>query len=291
MIDALPETIGRSCGENGLMQKPRPVDVLDLFGEDRAALLALLGDLDADDWQRPTACAGWTVRDVALHILGGDLANLSRRRDRFSGASPAPGESVLDFINRFNHDWVAATRRLSPPVICELLAVSGPPLFAYFGSLDLMALGGPIEWAGLAAAPVWLDVAREYTERWHHQQHIRDAVGRPGQTEPRFLQPVLSTFAHALPVAFRAVDAPLGTVVHVQIRGPAGGDWAVTREGNGWELGEGLPPSPAARVSLDQDAAWRLYTKGLPRAAAQAIAIDGDPALGSAVSRAVAIIA
>jgi hypothetical protein len=52
-----------------------------------------------------------------------------------------------------------------------------------------------------------LELAREYTERWLHQQHIRDAVGAPGQTDPRFLAPVLATFAHAFPVALRRVTA------------------------------------------------------------------------------------
>src|SRR6266852_4119801 len=75
----------------------------------------------------------------------------------------------------FNDDWVRAARRLSPHVMRDLLAAAGPLLFAYFASLDLAATGGPVSWAGPAPAPVWLDVAREYTERWHHQQHIRDA--------------------------------------------------------------------------------------------------------------------
>ena len=51
----------------------------------------------------------------------------------------------------------------------------------------------PIDWAGPEPAPIWLHVAREYTERWVHQQHIRDAVGRPGLNERRWLGPVLES--------------------------------------------------------------------------------------------------
>ena len=36
-----------------------------------------------------------------------------------------------------------------------------------------------VNWAGPEPAPIWLDPAREYTERWVHQQHIRDAVRNP----------------------------------------------------------------------------------------------------------------
>ncbi len=33
-------------------------------------LLALVDDLRADEWQRPTDCTGWTVRDMLGHLLG-----------------------------------------------------------------------------------------------------------------------------------------------------------------------------------------------------------------------------
>ena len=33
-------------------------------------VLALVDDLRADEWQRPTDCTGWTVRDMLGHLLG-----------------------------------------------------------------------------------------------------------------------------------------------------------------------------------------------------------------------------
>ena len=44
-------------------------------------------------------------------------------------------------------------------------------------------------WAGSDPAPMWLRVAREYTERWHHQQQIREALGRAFLTEPQWFAP------------------------------------------------------------------------------------------------------
>ena len=89
-------------------------------------------------------------------------------------------DDFVAFINDLNDVWVKATRRLSPAVLCDLLGFAGRQVCAYFDSLDPYADGGPVEWAGPEPAPVWLDLAREYTERWHHQQQIRDAVGKPG---------------------------------------------------------------------------------------------------------------
>src|SRR5438105_2312877 len=140
------------------LRPPDPVQVLDLFAQERAALLELLSGLSEEEWERPTACAGWSVKDVALHILGGDLGNLSRRRDGFRTQNSSPGEDLVEFVNRINEEWVQVARRLSPRVLIDLLGFAGPQLFDYFASLDLSAQGGGVSWAGLDPAPVWLDV-------------------------------------------------------------------------------------------------------------------------------------
>ena len=269
-----------------------PVLTASLFRPDRAALLELLGGLEDADWERPTACAGWSVKDVALHILGGDLANIAGRRDGCWALVPGPGEDMGTFIDRINRDWVMAARRLSPRLIVEMLADSGPRLFDCLGLLDPMAIGGPVTWAGPGPAPVWLDVAREYTERWLHQQHVRDAVGRPGQTERRFLAPVIATFVHALPLALEGATAAPGTAVEVDVEGAAGGRWAVVREATGWALLAGSPESSTALLRTDADTAWRILTLGMDEAAARLrVQLGGDLGLAGRLLRAVAIIA
>ncbi|MFL5734245.1 MAG: maleylpyruvate isomerase family mycothiol-dependent enzyme [Chloroflexia bacterium] len=274
------------------MNPPTPIHVIDLFHEERAGLLDLLSGLTPDEWDLPTVCPGWSLKDVALHILGGDLGNLARRRDGFLAGSRKlkEGESIVDLVNRINDQWVQTARWFSTRLIIDLLAVTGPQLFSYFATLDLSATSGGVSWAGLDRAPMWLDVAREYTERWLHQQHIRDAIGKPGLSNRRFLHPILATFVYALPRAFRDTPAPPGTAVHLQITGEAGGDWTLMRESPNWTLYTGAPSIPNANVTLDQFTAWRLFTKGLTPAQAQ-VAIQGDPTLGSQVLQAVAIIA
>jgi hypothetical protein len=135
-------------------------------------------------------------------------------------------------------------------------------------------------------------VAREYTERWHHQQHIRDAVHRPGQMERRFLHPILTTFAHSLPVAMADAKAPPGSTIHLRVKGEAGGDWTVLRGEETWSLYSGSPELPDVRVIMKQGAAWRLYTRGLPPGTVHHYArIQGDEGLARALLGAVAIIA
>src|ERR1700680_3208212 len=131
------------------MKTPAPILVAELFPEVRQHLLSLLGGLTAGDWLRPTAATRWNVKDVALHLLGGDISNLSRRRDAYTPPGPAISSwaDLVDFINELNASCVAAARRMSPRVMCDLLAHIGTQVDAYFLSLDPFAVGGEVSWA------------------------------------------------------------------------------------------------------------------------------------------------
>ena len=157
-----------------------PLDVRPLFPAERAELLALLESLDPADWQRATVCPGWRVHDVAAHLVHDYLRKLSSRRDAAGGPGPRPGADLAAWLHRVNQEFVDVAARWSPRVLIDLLAHLGPQLDDLWAALDLAARGEPVSWAAPGVpAPVWLDVAREYSEYWVHQQQIRDAVQRP----------------------------------------------------------------------------------------------------------------
>jgi uncharacterized protein (TIGR03083 family) len=279
---------------NQSMQKPTPILVVDRFPAVLDALLDLLSGLSEEEWSRPTAAAGWSVKDIALHLLGDEISILSGKRDGFSEKSERleTWDELVAFLNTRNAAWVQAARRISPQLLCELLRFTGERANALFRSLDMDALGGAVSWAGPEPAPVWLDVAREFTERWHHQQHIRDAVGKPGCTGPFFLRPVLEAFMFGLPQAYRQVVAPEGTCVTLAIVGPSGGFWSLLREGERWQLYLGRPDQPAAEIVMPEDTAWRLFTRGLSKGQARQYArLLGDLELAEKALETVSIIA
>jgi uncharacterized protein (TIGR03083 family) len=273
------------------MKTPEPILVTDLVPHVLDSLLEVLSGLSADDWNKQTACALWSVKDVALHLLGGDIGILSRKQDAFSDKSIISWEELVALINSLNELWVKATRRMSSPLLCDLLKHTGEQVCDYFKSLDPFAIGGPVDWAAPDPAPVWLDLAREYTERWLHQQHIRDAVGKPGLKEPRFFAPVLDAFVRALPRTYRNVAAQEGTRMALTITGDAGGSWHLLRENGAWNLYcEATKPADAAIV-LDQEVAWRLFTKGITRTEALSKAtLLGDQSLAAKAIVTVSII-
>jgi uncharacterized protein (TIGR03083 family) len=276
-----------------------PVIVVDLFPLERQELMQLLSKLHEEEWHKPTICAGWSVKDIVLHLLGDDIGLLSRKRDAFDDfaimKTPPPLNSWSDlvaYLNERNELWVQATRRMSNRLVCTFLSSTGEETTQYFSSLDLFALGETVSWAGPAPAPVWLDIAREYTERWVHQQHIRDAVGRPGLKDRHFFAPVLETFVRALPRTYRDVQAIDGTLFHLIISGKAGGDWYLQREQQTWVLGKNAASPANATVVLDQEVAWRLFTKGISKDQAfQRATYKGDEKLARKVFDTISIIA
>lgn len=267
------------------------IDLRPLFASQQASFIELLRGFDAHDWQRPTACPGWSVKDVASHVLGDHLGRLSRHRDGFQPLRPRGGETLPDFLDRVNDEWVTAARRLSPPILVELLTIYGDQVAAFWQTVDLDGLGEPVSWAGPGPAPVWLDAAREFTEVWTHQQQICEATGRLGLTDPGFLAPVLDTFLRALPHTLRGVDAPEGTALQVTVTGPAGGTWTCTRTASRWTLDRQPSPHPDAQLQLDADTTWRLCTRGItPQQAAERARTRGDQRLASAALGIVSII-
>jgi uncharacterized protein (TIGR03083 family) len=273
-----------------------PVLVTDLFLPLHAELIALLRGLERNDWDRPTACSLWSVRDIAAHLLDDDLRRLSSHRDGVQ-LPGAPGDgsygALLEFIDRMNAEWVAVARRISPRLLTDLLEFTGPQVAELFGSLDPFGEAHfAVAWAGEERSRNWFDVGRDYTERWLHQQQIRDAVGAPGLLQRRWLHPVLDLFARALPYTYRDVVREAGAALHLEIAGEAGGHWTLLRAADGWALYTGIPAHATSRVSLSADAAWRLFSKGLqPDSAAASVSIAGDQRLGVVLLGALGVMA
>ena len=276
-----------------VLQPPQPIIVVDLFREVLDELVKLLTGLSVEDWQKPTVCPGWSVKDVAHHLLSVEVGNLSSRRDgQPLDTSITSWDELVAVINDWNQDWIQGARRISPRLLIDLLAFTGAQACDYFRSLDPYAVGGAVSWAGPQPAPVWLDLAREYTERWHHQQHIRDAVGKPGLKQPRYFAPVLATFVRALPRAFRSTVAAENTSVTLTITGESGGRWSLWQQRGVWRLYAGAPDRPDAEVVICEDMAWRLFTRGLGQSLArEQMVVHGNQALGLTVLEMVSIMA
>jgi hypothetical protein len=244
-----------------------PILVADLFPEVTGHLLDLLRSLSPAEWQLPTVSSQRRVKDIASHLLDGSLRRLSMQRDGYrpddGRSQPQLGEPLLAFLNRLNDEWETAAHRLSPKVVTELVESADRQLAELFRSLNPHGPAiFPVAWAGEEQSENWMDVARDYTEKWHHTQQIFDATGRPSTImTKRLAYPCFDIFMRALTFTFHDVPAALGTVVTMEVTGEAGGQWHIERQQNKWLQVPETAKTPTAKVTMDQDTFWKVATK------------------------------
>jgi hypothetical protein len=264
-----------------------------LFRPLLSELLTLLRALSAEDWQRQTVAPRWRVRDVAAHLLDGDLRKIAVYRDgHFPPVDrpPVTDAEVAQLVNGLNATGVAFAARLSPRLIADLLEITGGWVA---GVIEALPPHGPsifaVSWAGERESENWMDTGREYTERWHHQMQIRDAVGAPPMLlQPRWMMPLLDLSVRALPYAYRSVQADAGTAVVFAVTGETAAAWTLARDASRWRIAASAAPNPAATVQIAADDAWRLfYNAPVDRSR---IEVAGDAALVEPFLRARSVI-
>ena len=277
------------------MQPLTPLDTVPLFRPLLAELLTVLRALSPGHWERPTIAGRWRVRDVAAHLLDGDLRKIAVYRDDHVLTLDAPIKNDRDLsrlVNGLNASGVGFAARLSPRLLVDLLEITGGWVADVIEALEPHAPSiFPVSWAGEAASANWMDTGREYTERWHHQAQIRDAVGIPRLLDARWLDPLLDFSVRALPVAYAEQAAAEGTTVTLFVAGATVSAWTVTRAGSRWVVMRGAPELPDASITAEPDVVWRLLYNALSsRAAEESLALQGSRPLLEPMLRARAVI-
>jgi hypothetical protein len=272
------------------------IETLHLFPTLDRKLIELLRSLTADEWDSPTVAKLWKVKDVASHLLDGNLRNLSVSRDNYFGEKPEniySYQELVDFLNHLNMSWTSATKRLSPQVITDLLEITGKEYIEHLKTLNPFDNAiYSVAWAGQEISPNWFHIAREYTEKFLHQQQIRDAVGKQGIMTKELFYPFVDTFMFAFPHTFRNVLAKNGTVVSVEVSTDIGGIWSIVKTDTDWNLDKSKNLHAHAKVIIDPDTMWKLFSKSWkPEQVIDKVEIIGNITLAKQALHIVAVMA
>lgn len=278
------------------MEYPQQIYTVSLLPELDELLFKLLEGLSAEDWERQTIAPKWKVKDVVVHLLDGNLRTLSMLRDQYFGDIPGQinsFEELLKYLNNLNADWVKATKRLSPKVILDLLKSSGKEYCEYLATLNPNETAKfSVAWAGENESKNWFHIAREYTEKWHHQQQIRNALG--GDTlllEEKWFLPYLETSVRALPHHYRDLEAKECNLIKFTFKGRIEKSWFLYFS-DGWELITSTSLKPTCTVVIQDDIAWKIFTKGIKKEEAiNKSQIIRDQKLGEKIFNMVAVMA
>jgi uncharacterized protein (TIGR03083 family) len=168
----------------------------------REALGDYLGGLSADEWNRPSLCAGWTVRDVAAHMLVVPTMSKGQVMRSFVGSGFSLDKMNAKFIRKL-------TDRLSTDDIAKTTRAS----------------------AGSRSMPPGLKLPGVHTEFVVHSSDIAEGVGKPfvlpvedylaALDHLKNMQPVFGSKERIAGLTLRTTDAAWSTGTGPTVEGPA----------------------------------------------------------------------
>jgi uncharacterized protein (TIGR03083 family) len=256
--------------------------VVGLLAEEWQQLLALGAELAAEEWDLPSECPGWTVRDLVSHMVGTE-------RSLMGEAAPPPppaGPHVRNALGAGNEAWVAARRsRTGDEVLAEFLEVTGRRL------RQLRELQ-PEDFDRAGPSPIGTVAYREFMsvrvmDCWVHEQDMRVATGRPGHRLGPVADLAFDRLASAMPfVVAKKAGAPEGASVCFELCDVPGRRVEVAvRNGRGVRQ---RVDDPTSTLVMDSELFWRLCcgrVTGEAALDAGLVIVHGDAELAGGVAR------
>jgi uncharacterized protein (TIGR03083 family) len=251
------------------------------------SLLSLAGELDPGDWDRPTACPGWTVRDLYSHILGTESMLLGRKQPQPASDAPA-GPHVRNDIGRLNELWVDQYRDRP---MTDLLADLGEVIVSRRAALAAMDQDAfdAASWTPAGEDTYGRLMQIRVFDQWYHEQDARQATGRRGHLDGLAPEVALDEATLALGyIVGKKAGASAGSSVRFQLTGSPSRriDVEVTDRARVVE-GDGLQATPTVTLSLPSERFFRIAGGRLSERdpVDTSVGIDGDRELGERVLR------
>jgi len=233
-----------------------------------------------DQWSAPTDLPGWDVRAVAAHTahLEALLAGRPHEEVEIGEAPHARG-----MMGRFTEQGVLARRDETPDdLITEIREsttarhtqlLADPPTDA---SAPAPGTFGAIGWTtGLLLRNRPLDV-------WMHEQDVRRALAMPGNLDSAAAIHTADYLMESLPyVVGKRAQAPVGSVVRLEVAGHAPVTVAVGEDGRG-RRATSDDGEPTVTLAMDRGT-FVVLAGGRRAAAADDVRVTGDTELGERV--------
>jgi uncharacterized protein (TIGR03083 family) len=257
------------------------VETLSVFPTLNARLMELVTSIKPEEWTRPTAYPQWQVKDIVAHLIDTAIRRLSVQRDGWDAGTTRPLRSEPELIARITSmadRWADAFVPVSPAILVSLVDTWQRQLVDFLRKLPPEGIApNPVTWAGETTSPNWFDIAREYTERWHHQMQIREALGREDILDEPLYGPVLDTFALAFPWHFSTLARKPGYICRIEIDGLPDNSWNLEWNKHGISLLRNTQNPWHSRIRIPPSTAWKVFTRSSRVSLAPSIRLEGNP--------------
>lgn len=211
------------------LHPPAPSDapgLLAAYDQSMRALIDLGSSLREHEWDLPTECPGWSVKDVLSHVAG---------LEGWLAGDDVPEVDVPDLphlrtdVDRFIERFVEVRRpRPGAEVVEELSGILDrrqAQLYGEVHDLDTVIVGA----FGPAAAERVLGT--RVLDVWTHEQDVRHALGRPGNLDSPGAAVAVHRFELGLPRSIaRTAGIEPGHAVVLDLTGPLVGRMGVRVE-------------------------------------------------------------
>ncbi len=252
---------------------------------ERGATLEILKSLSDDEWNAPSGCEGWAVRDVVAHmgsILHG-VVDPTKMPDVSSGTEAAMEVPVAERREWTIEEVLDEFETFSDQAANVFTMAQDPPM-----SETLLPMGD------LGTHPMSMFASTFCFDNYCHLRHDilvpRGSIDRPEPPrDDARLGATLEWMLAGLPwmsqEALKVLDRP----VVLRLTGPGGGAWTIAPGGEDGrvQVTEGAAPDAAATITSDghEFVAWATHR----RPWAECVKIEGDEPYASTVLDAIHI--
>ncbi|MFI9721058.1 maleylpyruvate isomerase family mycothiol-dependent enzyme [Streptomyces sp. NPDC052396] len=258
---------------------------IDAWAHSIEAINDLVKPLVESDWNRPTECPGWSVRDIVSHVIGVECEMLGEPRpihtlprDLFHVDSEFSRYIEVQVDVRRCHTALEMTSELEYTVIRRSRQLRN----------ESRSPQTPVCWplgTGNERTLAQVLTTRAF-DVWVHEQDLRRALGVPGNLDSPGGQLTRDVLLGALPrVVAEDAGAPAGATVAFDVHGPLEflRTVRVDEQGQG-SVDASVSLGPTVAFSLDWETYLRLACGRVrPQAVADQVKVEGDGRLAGAI--------
>ncbi|GHC75555.1 maleylpyruvate isomerase family mycothiol-dependent enzyme [Streptomyces flavofungini] len=247
------------------------------------AISELVSPLTEGEWNQPTPCPAWSVRDIVSHVIGLDCEMLgdprpihTLPRDLYHVQTEGQRYMEMQVDVRRHHTAPEMTSELEYTIIRrsrQLRNESREPSTKVRGQL------GTEQTLELAMRMRAFDV-------WVHEQDLRTALRKPGNIESPGAFVARDLLLQGLPkVVAEKAGAPANSAVVFDVSGPVEFLRTVRVDAEGKATVDSAPSlGPLATIGMDWDTYFRLACGRVSYAAVKdRVKVEGDLELGDAI--------
>jgi uncharacterized protein (TIGR03083 family) len=254
------------------------------------AISELVGHLPEAEWNRPSPCPGWSVRDLVSHVIGVDCEMLGDPRPIHT--LPRDLRHVVDEPSRYMEVQVDVRRHHTAPEMTSELEYTVIRRTRQIRNEKRDPLTTVVRGPFGEQVTLELSYRLRAFDIWVHEQDLRAALGVPGNLDSPGAHIARDLLLAGLPkVVAKKAGAPAGTAVVLDVHGPLEFLRTVRVDAEGRGTIDGTPSlGPAVTLAMDWETYSRLAAGRVRRqSVADRIKVEGDPELAEAILREFAV--